>query len=74
MSGRPLCWPAAERSSGNTIDDALVFEEAAGLVPLELIKEGASVVGARLTAPQPLSRGPDIAAELIASGLLACRR
>ena len=52
---------------GQTIGDRLMFEEAAGLVPLELIKEGVSVVGARLTAPQSLSRGPDITAELIAS-------
>jgi trans-2,3-dihydro-3-hydroxyanthranilate isomerase len=52
---------------GRPIGDRLVFEEAAGLVPLELIKEGASVVGARLTAPQPLSRGPDLSPELVAA-------
>ncbi len=52
---------------GKAIGDLMVFEEAAGLVPLELIKDGASVVGARLTAPQPLSRGPDIPAEAVAA-------
>jgi trans-2,3-dihydro-3-hydroxyanthranilate isomerase len=49
------------------IGDRLVFEEAAGLVPLELIKDGAAAVGAWLTAPQPLSRGPDLSPELIAA-------
>ncbi|HTV87612.1 MAG TPA: PhzF family phenazine biosynthesis protein [Stellaceae bacterium] len=39
--------------------DRLVFEEKAGLVPLELMREQGAVVGARLTAPQPLQRGED---------------
>jgi trans-2,3-dihydro-3-hydroxyanthranilate isomerase len=52
---------------GQAIGDRLVFEETAGLVPLELIKEGVSVVGARLTAPQPLSSGPDLSPELVAA-------
>ncbi len=52
---------------GTAIGDRLVFEEAAGPVPLELIKDGASVAGARLTAPQPLTRGPEVSAETIAA-------
>jgi len=44
----------------------LVFEEKAGLVPLELLREGGEIVGARLTAPQPLKRGEDIAAAIVA--------
>jgi trans-2,3-dihydro-3-hydroxyanthranilate isomerase len=52
---------------GRPVGDRLVFEEKAGLVPLDLLKDGASVVGARLTAPQPLSRGGDIAADIVAA-------
>jgi trans-2,3-dihydro-3-hydroxyanthranilate isomerase len=33
-----------------------IFEEAAGLVPLTLLREQGAVVGAELLAPQPLSR------------------
>ena len=32
-----------------------IFEEAAGLVPVRLLRAGATVVGAELTAPEPLS-------------------
>jgi trans-2,3-dihydro-3-hydroxyanthranilate isomerase len=44
----------------------LVFEEKAGLVPLDLLDEGSTIVGARLTAPQPLRRGAEVAAEIVA--------
>jgi trans-2,3-dihydro-3-hydroxyanthranilate isomerase len=37
----------------------LVFEEKAGLVPIDLLTEGGSVIGARLTAPQTLRREED---------------
>ncbi len=47
--------------------DALVFEEKAGLVPIEVLKDGGAIYGARLTAPQPLSRGGDIAVDIIAA-------
>jgi trans-2,3-dihydro-3-hydroxyanthranilate isomerase len=33
-----------------------VFEEAAGLVNVELLRDGEEVIGAELTAPEPLSR------------------
>ena len=39
--------------------DRLVFEEKSGLVAIELLREGGAVVGARLTAPQPLRHGED---------------
>jgi trans-2,3-dihydro-3-hydroxyanthranilate isomerase len=39
--------------------DSLVFEESAGLVPIDLLTEGGAVIGARLTAPRPLERGED---------------
>jgi trans-2,3-dihydro-3-hydroxyanthranilate isomerase len=52
---------------GRPIDDRVVFEEKAGLVPLELLRAGTTTVGAWLTAPQPLSRGKDVAADAVAA-------
>ncbi len=53
---------------GERVPDRFVFEEAAGLVRIELLREGGAVVGAELTAPEKLSRGaavpPDEAAPL----------
>jgi trans-2,3-dihydro-3-hydroxyanthranilate isomerase len=53
--------------NGRAVGDSLVFEEIAGLVPLELLSEGGSVVGARLTAPQPLARGADASFDAVAA-------
>ena len=36
--------------------DRLVFEEGAGLVPLDLLREAGEVRGAELTAPEPFAR------------------
>ena len=55
------------RSYGRAVGDPLVFEETAGLVRLDLIKEGQAILGARLAPPQPLTRGDDIAPEIVAS-------
>ncbi len=55
------------RSYGRAVGDLLVFEETAGLVRLDLIKEGQAILGARLAPPQPLTRGDDIAPEIVAS-------
>ena len=52
---------------GGAVGDRLIFEERAGLVAMELLKDGATVVGARLTAPQPLSRGADVAVDVVAA-------
>ncbi len=46
--------------------DRLVFEEKAGLVPLDLTREAGTVVAARLAAPQALALGEEIAPELVA--------
>jgi len=46
--------------------DRLVFEEKAGLVPLDLTREGREVVAARLAAPQKLTLGDEIAPEIVA--------
>jgi trans-2,3-dihydro-3-hydroxyanthranilate isomerase len=53
---------------GRPVDgDGVIFEEKAGLVPIEILRDGATVVGARLASPQPLSVGAEIAGELVAS-------
>jgi trans-2,3-dihydro-3-hydroxyanthranilate isomerase len=58
----------AGTSYGRSIaDDRVIFEEEAGLVPITLLKDGATVVGARLASPQLLTVGAEIALELIAS-------
>ncbi|MFY9900559.1 MAG: PhzF family phenazine biosynthesis protein [Xanthobacteraceae bacterium] len=53
--------------AGRALAEPLVFEEKAGLVRLSLLKEGASLIGARLTPPQSLTRGDDLDAEIIAA-------
>jgi trans-2,3-dihydro-3-hydroxyanthranilate isomerase len=58
---------------GRAIGDQLIFEENAGLVPLELVKEGVTVIGARLTAPQPLSRGVDVPVGIVAEACAIVR-
>lgn len=54
MAGRPLAVP-------------LVFEERAGLVRLDLIKDGDSLLGARLAPPQALVRGEDVDVDIVAA-------
>lgn len=46
--------------------DRFVFEEKAGLVPLDLMRENGAVVAARLAAPQPLTLGETVAPEIVA--------
>jgi trans-2,3-dihydro-3-hydroxyanthranilate isomerase len=45
----------------------LIFEEKAGLVPIDILRDGDTVTGARLASPQRLSIGAEIPADLIAS-------
>jgi trans-2,3-dihydro-3-hydroxyanthranilate isomerase len=47
----------------------LKFEEIAGLVPVEIQTTGGAVVGAELTAPQPLRRLTQVSAEQVAACL-----
>jgi trans-2,3-dihydro-3-hydroxyanthranilate isomerase len=42
-------------AGGSTPVDRFIFEEAAGLVPIRLLRRGGTIVGAELTAPEPLS-------------------
>jgi trans-2,3-dihydro-3-hydroxyanthranilate isomerase len=61
---------AREREAqGASRTDAFVFEEAAGLVPLRLLREHSVVVGAELRAPEPLSCGTQVPAETAAQCL-----
>ena len=53
--GRPI--------GGNRV----VFEEKAGLVPIEILRDGATAIGAKLASPQPLSVGAEVESELVAS-------
>ena len=54
---------------GRTVSDAIFFEEKAGLVRLDLIKQGSAVVGARLAPPQSVVRGDDIAVDIAAAAV-----
>jgi len=58
----------AGTSYGRTIaGEQVIFEEKAGLVPIALLKDGATIVGARLASPQPLAVTAEIPVELVAS-------
>ncbi|MBS0224116.1 MAG: PhzF family phenazine biosynthesis protein [Proteobacteria bacterium] len=46
--------------------DRLVFEEKAGLVPLDVVRDNGAVIASRLAAPQPLTLGDEIAIEIVA--------
>jgi trans-2,3-dihydro-3-hydroxyanthranilate isomerase len=47
--------------------DQIVFEEAAGLVPIRLMRDaGGAVVGAEFTAPEALTSGPTVSAADVA--------
>jgi trans-2,3-dihydro-3-hydroxyanthranilate isomerase len=45
----------------------LLFEEKAGLVPVAILQDGGSVVGAELTAPERLSKLSQVSAEQVAA-------
>jgi trans-2,3-dihydro-3-hydroxyanthranilate isomerase len=53
--------------AGRALAEPLVFEEKAGLVRLDLIKDGNSTSGARLAPPQKLVRGEDVEVEIAAA-------
>lgn len=66
FAGHPNVGTAFVLAQRGTLQEPLVFEEKAGLVPLDLMRAAGSVVGARLTAPQPLALGAEIAAATVA--------
>lgn len=62
-----LATEAAAR--GEPLPDSLVFEEQAGLVPVRQIREGDTITGAELIAPEPLSRLSTVSPEEVAACL-----
>jgi len=51
------------------IKDSLMFEEAAGLVPVRILLDGDDAVGAQLTAPQRLTTGAKVTIAKVAKCL-----
>jgi trans-2,3-dihydro-3-hydroxyanthranilate isomerase len=47
----------------------VIFEERAGLVPIELMMDGSTTVGATLTAPQPLTVGLPLPVDRVAASV-----
>ena len=54
---------------GKVTGDRLVFEEKAGLVPMDIHRENGVVVATRLAAPQQLNLGETVAPEIVASAV-----
>ncbi|MBI3198543.1 MAG: PhzF family phenazine biosynthesis protein [Rhodospirillales bacterium] len=54
---------------GKVTGDRLVFEEKAGLVPLDIHRENGVTVATRLAAPQQLSLGETVDSEIVASAV-----
>jgi trans-2,3-dihydro-3-hydroxyanthranilate isomerase len=54
---------------GKVTGDHLVFEEKAGLVPMDIHRENGVVVATRLAAPQQLSLGETVSSEIVASAV-----
>ena len=55
--GTALVLARAMEASGAAVPERLVFEEAAGLVSVRLLRSNATIAGAELTAPERLSMG-----------------
>jgi len=51
------------QAQGGSAPERFLFEEAAGPVAIRLLREGGAVIGAELTAPQPLAVGPAVSVE-----------
>jgi trans-2,3-dihydro-3-hydroxyanthranilate isomerase len=46
--------------------DRLLFEEKAGLVPLDIVRDNGDVIATRLAAPQPLALGDEVTVDTVA--------
>jgi len=57
------------QAKGGAPLERLVFEEAAGLVPIRILRDGDTVVGAELTAPAALGLGSQVSAPDVAACL-----
>ena len=58
--GTAVVWARERQARGDALPADLVFEEAAGLVPIRLLMESGTVVGAEITAPERLSVGSSV--------------
>jgi trans-2,3-dihydro-3-hydroxyanthranilate isomerase len=56
-------------ASGRATGDRLVFEEKAGLVPMDIRREAGIVVSARLAAPQPLTVIDEVSPAIVAEAV-----
>ena len=66
FAGHPNVGTAYVLAQAGNTGDRMVFEEKAGLVPIDLMREQGKVVGARLAAPQKFAIGEELAAGLVA--------
>jgi len=66
FAGHPNVGTAFVLARHGRSGDRFVFEEGAGLVPLDLTRESGVVVSARLAAPQPLSIVETVPANIVA--------
>ena len=69
FAGHPNVGTAYVLASEGNDATRLIFEEAAGLVPVEILHEKGRVVGAELTAPQSLERLAPMQVDAVASCL-----
>jgi trans-2,3-dihydro-3-hydroxyanthranilate isomerase len=69
FAGHPNVGTAFVLARAGRSGDRFVFEEKAGLVPLDLTREAGVVVAARLAAPQRLTLGETVSAELVAQAV-----
>src|ERR1700727_371163 len=67
--GTAVVFARQREAQGGSLLHRLVFEEAAGLVPIRLIRERDTVVGAEFTAPERLTLGSHVSAADIAECL-----
>jgi trans-2,3-dihydro-3-hydroxyanthranilate isomerase len=61
------------RREGRDLGPVVRFEEGAGLVPVALLEEDGQIVGAELTAPEPLSLRSTVAVDDVAACLSLSR-
>ncbi len=69
FAGHPNIGTAFVLALGPEHRDDMLFEEAAGLVPVKVTRAHGNPVSAELSAPQLLQTGPDVPLELVAACL-----
>jgi trans-2,3-dihydro-3-hydroxyanthranilate isomerase len=69
FAGHPNVGTAYVLAREGNAAPSLLFEEAAGLVPVAILRAAGEVIGAELTAPQSLQRSTTISAAAIAACL-----